>query len=408
MAGKRRRGDSFEYIIKNKEHLPKPITLTYPADREAEGDAYVEHLEALIRIGQVPEEFSKRFAEFTFVGDVIGGYLKSGYVPPSDVSCLNVLYARIGTVALKDVDYAWVEKWIDSMKHFHNLAPSTIRHHVGALARCFDWGSKQKIMALIINPIRLLPKRYATYTEADRRQIEARNVEAVKAGAESVAVPKDQERDRRLAEDEERAVRRILCGEKPLREDGRRRERTIGDEFRPALQCLFELAVESAMRMKEMYSLTVEQVDIEQRTIFLDKTKNGSQRQVPLTTVAVSALNKYYEAVAGDDPAMAGFKFNDGMFFPWFAFDSLGRREVDHKNFRAVSSRLSRFWTNLFESAGAMDLHFHDLRHEATSRLFERTRLRDTEIAKITGHKDMRMLARYANLRASTLAEMLW
>jgi integrase len=406
MASKRKRGNSWEYIIKNKEHLPKPISLSFKS--EEEGDDYVARLEAGLKHGIVPEEFRKHISEFTFIGDVIGGYLKSGYVPPSDVSCLNVLYARIGTVALKAVDFAWVEKWIASMKTFHNLAPSTIRHHVGALARCFDWGSKQKIVALLINPIRLLPKRYARYTEADARVLDARNAEAVKAGLAPKALPKDEERERRLLPDEETEARRLLAGGKPLREDGSVKERSLANQLRPAHVCMFELALESAMRMREIYTLTVDQVDIGQRTIFLDKTKNGSKRQVPLTSVAIAALNRYYEAVTAREPSMDGFAFDGGMLFPFWSPDPLGRSAIDRETLRATSVRLSRFWTNLFEAGHAMDLGFHDLRHEATSRLFERTSLRDTEIAKITGHKDMRVLARYANLRASNLAEMLW
>jgi integrase len=57
---------------------------------------------------------------------------------------------------------------------------------------------------------------------------------------------------------------------------------------------------------------------------------------------------------------------------------------------------------------GCDDLRFHDLRHEAVCRLYERTRLGDVQIARITGHKDLRMLKRYSNLRGSDLAEMLW
>jgi integrase len=418
MAYKRRRDHIIEWTVKSKEHLAKPIFITLNleketqpdrwAQREAEMDAYVEHLEALVRLGQVPEEFHEQLKKFTFIGDVIGGFLKSGYVPSSDVACLNVLYARIGTIALRNVDYAWVETWIDSMKQFHNLAPSTIRHHVGALARCFDWASRKKIAGLVINPIRLLPKRYATYTEADRRQLETRNAEARKAGGAGRAIPRENERDRRLAAEEEKEIRRLLEGGRPRHRDGGYRERALAAEYRPAHQCMFDLALESAMRMKEMYSLGVDQVDIGSRTIFLEKTKNGSKRQVPLTTVAIAALNRYYEAVTANDPSMGGFTFDGGMLFPFWTPDPQQRPEMDRLAFRKISSRLSVMWGNLFEAAGAEDLHFHDLRHEATARLFIRTRLRDTEIAKITGHKDMRMLARYANLRASELADMLW
>jgi integrase len=52
------------------------------------------------------------------------------------------------------------------------------------------------------------------------------------------------------------------------------------------------------------------------------------------------------------------------------------------------------------------DLHFHDLRHEATSRLFEKG-LNMMEVAAITGHKTLEMLKRYTHLRAEDLAERL-
>ena len=55
---------------------------------------------------------------------------------------------------------------------------------------------------------------------------------------------------------------------------------------------------------------------------------------------------------------------------------------------------------------GIENLHFHDLRHEATSRLFERG-LNPIEVASITGHKDTRMLLRYTHLRAEDLVKKL-
>jgi len=53
------------------------------------------------------------------------------------------------------------------------------------------------------------------------------------------------------------------------------------------------------------------------------------------------------------------------------------------------------------------DLRFHDLRHEATSRLFENTDLDVMEVRALTGHKAMQMLARYSHLSTSHLAERL-
>lgn len=49
------------------------------------------------------------------------------------------------------------------------------------------------------------------------------------------------------------------------------------------------------------------------------------------------------------------------------------------------------------ERVQILDLRLHDLRHEATSRLFERTNVRAEEIGSVTGHDDPCMLKRYYN-----------
>lgn len=66
-------------------------------------------------------------------------------------------------------------------------------------------------------------------------------------------------------------------------------------------------------------------------------------------------------------------------------------------NFEAVKSAFRRAKSR----ATIQDLRLHDLRHEATSRLYETTDLRSVEIGAITGHEDARSLRRYTNLRAS-------
>jgi len=252
------------------------------------------------------------------------------------------------------------------MKRVRNLSPSTIRHYVGALARCMDWGIRKGY--LTTNPLRLLPKRYATYTDADSVVAEKRI---------------DQHRDRRLSVEEEKRVRAILAGEKP---EGRQQPFDLPHQ--KALNCLFELALETAMRLREMYTLDSTQVSIKDRTIFLDKTKNGDKRQVPLSSVAVATLKRY------------GRK--KGLLFPWWD------GKIDKRELERTTSLLSRQFARIFHAAGCPDLRFHDLRHEATSRFYERTQLSDLEIAKITGHKDPKVLMRYANLRGSNLAVKLW
>jgi integrase len=63
-------------------------------------------------------------------------------------------------------------------------------------------------------------------------------------------------------------------------------------------------------------------------------------------------------------------------------------------------------WERLRKRAGIEDLHFHDLRHEAISRFFERG-LSVAEVALISGHRDVRQLFRYTHLRAENLVGKL-
>ncbi|MDH3639273.1 MAG: tyrosine-type recombinase/integrase, partial [Gammaproteobacteria bacterium] len=63
-------------------------------------------------------------------------------------------------------------------------------------------------------------------------------------------------------------------------------------------------------------------------------------------------------------------------------------------------------WHRTLASAGIEGLRFHDLRHEAVSRLVE-AGLGDQEVAAISGHKSMQMLRRYTHLRAEDLVRRL-
>jgi site-specific recombinase XerD len=67
---------------------------------------------------------------------------------------------------------------------------------------------------------------------------------------------------------------------------------------------------------------------------------------------------------------------------------------------------VKRSYMRAIRRAGIKDLRFHDLRHEATTRMFEKG-LNLMEVASITGHMDLRMLRRYTHLKAEDLARKL-
>lgn len=379
MATMRKRGNTYHYTIRRKALLPRPVYMTF--DEQDEGDRYVAHLESLLDAGIVPPGLIENADKISLVSEAIDSYVKEVAIKASDRDILDVIRGRYGKIRLSDMDYPWVQSWIQEMKVAYKLAPSRIKKLKGSLERCLSWLILRYPDALGANPLSLLPRGYATYSEFDSR-----------AAGGKVS---DEERDRRLEPGEEPKIRAILNGEKP---EGR--QRPLDLPWRGALECLFDLALESAMRMREMYTLELSQVDFDGRTIFLEKTKNGNKRQVPMSSVAIRVLKDYLQQVEQGEHRMAGWAHTAGRLFPWWD----GREE----SLKKTTSKLSRQFSRIFASAKCEDLHFHDLRHEATCRLYERTKFSDVQIAKITGHTDVNMLKRYANLRASDMAEGMW
>ena len=368
MPAKRKRKSSWEFVVRRKGLLPRPLYLTF-AD-EAEGDAYCKRLEALLDRGYVPDEFRKSGGGLIMLSDAVREYRQRVAIPRSDEQLLDLIIVRRGADRISAIDYAWAERWVSEMKRMHSLAPSTIRHHVGALARCLVWLSRRHPEQFPGNPLRSLPKGYATYTEVDGREAEL-------AGGRK---REDVERDRRLQDGEEERIRAVLAGAVP-----RGRLRALSLRHADALLVIFDLALESAMRLREMYTLDVTQIDFDRRTIFLDKTKNGSKRQVPMTSVAHDVLGKF-----------VGERL--GLVFPWWQGASL----------ELTTARLSMQFGRIFEAADCPDLKFHDLRHEAISRMYERTTLESAVIRKMVGHMSQRAHDRYMNLRAGVFADRLW
>ena len=79
---------------------------------------------------------------------------------------------------------------------------------------------------------------------------------------------------------------------------------------------------------------------------------------------------------------------------------------IDGKLFELKDEAYSKTLLRVCRKAGINDLHLHDLRHEATSRLFEKG-LDIMQVKSITGHKSLQMLSRYTHLKADELARLL-
>jgi integrase len=151
---------------------------------------------------------------------------------------------------------------------------------------------------------------------------------------------------------------------------------------------IITIALETAMRRGEIASLRWEMLDMKRRVIHLPMTKNEEARDVPLSTKAIEI---FLELPRRIDGWMFGIR-GDAITK---AFGRICGTTGKQKHIK--KSKVSIPLQNLC---------FHDLRHEATSRLFERG-LNQMQVAAITGHKTLQMLKRYTHLRAEDLVKML-
>ncbi|EBS1325803.1 site-specific integrase [Salmonella enterica subsp. enterica serovar Muenchen] len=165
-------------------------------------------------------------------------------------------------------------------------------------------------------------------------------------------------RNRRLASSEERQLSRYFLGQNL------------------SLYTIFHLAIETAMRQGEILSLRWEHIDLRHGVAHLPLTKNGSSRDVPLSRKARNLLQ-------GLDILLSG---------PVFIYTPAGFKSA---------------WRVALQRLNIQDLHFHDLRHEAISRLFELGTLNIMEVSAISGHRSLNMLKRYTHLRAYQLVSKL-
>jgi integrase len=173
------------------------------------------------------------------------------------------------------------------------------------------------------------------------------------------------------------------CGvKKPPQPRGRGRRLEPGEEaaimgaLAEHYRRVVAFALATCMRRGEILSLTWRNVDTAGRVAILEMTKNGEARRVPLSPAALDLLRLQREEAV---------------------------QRIDGKVFDIHPLALDRAWRKACEKVGATDLHFHDLRREAVTRLLEQG-FSVSEVSAISGHKTLAMLQRYSALRAEDLA----
>jgi integrase len=133
----------------------------------------------------------------------------------------------------------------------------------------------------------------------------------------------------------------------------------------PLIARIILFALATAMRRGEILAVEGRHIDIDRQALLIPETKNGHPRTIPLTDQAIAVLRSSVT-------------------------------EGRARTFPITANAFRLAWERVKRKAGIDDLHFHDLRHEAISGFFEKG-LSTPEVALISGHKDMRMLFRYAH-----------
>lgn len=293
---------------------------------------------------------------------------------------------RFGAYSLAAISPAMLSEYRD--ERAREVSGQTVLHEIGMVSRIFkaaalDWG----IALPHGNPVALVRKPAL-----------------------------DNGRERRLERNEEALVLEALQGREAV-----------------WAHAAAVLAIETAGRMSELLALRWGEIDLKRRVARLrgkdgGVTKNGEDyRDVPLSKRAVALLEGLPRSVKGFALPIS----QNALQIAWGRSVRQARKrhvhqvlcerlaelgfdeEAQAREVRAIVYKKREPLALTFELLAKIDaedkvmvdLHFHDLRHEATSRLAENFAMH--ELMKITGHKTSRMLARYYHPKAEDLAKKI-
>ena len=335
-------------------------TISRTFDLKADAEAWARETEREFQRGNIAA--LRNDAARVTIAEVADRYLAAVVPLKRDHSAAThtrMAKTRFGAFFLGSVRSIDVAAWRDQ-QIAAGYSPQSVIHQLNALSALFSYAEKEMSIALPAgNPVKAIRKP---------------------------AQPKA--RDRRLR-----------AGELDYLLSAADKSRAMG------VREVLLLAVETSMRMGELFSLRWEHIKINNGkgkksatgTAHLVDTKNGESRTVALSSIAVAALLALPRRI-------------DGKVFSWKPNHENGSFEKVWQ--RTLARALAAYLADCAaarkkpDPAFLTDLRFHDLRHEATSRLFEKG-LGVMEVASMTGHKSLAMLKRYTHIEAEKLAKKL-
>jgi integrase len=327
MATVVKRGSKFRAIV--RKGVAVPLTKTFDTRKEAQewGDSQDVQITQRAKfgcahkLGEIIQKFSAHLLE------------KRPYKSDVTETHLRMLARNFSHVDIASIDADW---WIKAVEGF-NVGPSSAKRYIGYVKSALKLGEV----------------KWGVSVDWDGYRKARAQMDQVNMCADSEA------RDRRLEPGELERIKGQFKTVFPM-----------GD--------IVDFALLTALRLNELCTIKWEELDREQRMIWVRSRKHPKKKMtnhshLPLLGNALDIIMRQPRRVQADGtPEPRIFPFNSRSVADAFR-EACKRAEV--KNF-----------------------HFHDLRHEAISRLFEQG-FAIPEVALVSGHRNWKNLQRYTNLK---------
>lgn len=330
MATFQKRGTTWRVLIRKGQYRDDPLTATFDTKREAETWALKIESDIASKKHQIATKRTVREAIIKYRDEVAVNHKGS----ETDIGRLNAFLKALKFLnkPLGDVDHADIIEWRDARLNtmrlknkteqlYVKISPATVRREFNLLSSVF------------------------TIARREWRWIQSNPTE-------DVSRPQDSKpRSRRVGDDELSRLADHL---------GYLDDEPIETQKQQAMAIML-LGVETTMRRGELFKLLRSNVSFEHRVAMLPDTKNGLDRFVPLSPVAIDILQRIKP-------------FGDDQFF-------------SIKDPKYITDTIRKACQKL----GIENLKMHDSRHEGATRLAKIFQ-NPADLAKITGHKDLNTL----------------
>ena len=325
--------DRFQAIIRLKGTPTQTATFT----RLTDAKKWIQRTEAAIREGR---HFKIAEAKKHTLGEMLDRYIEQFNPPDYKKAQLIWWKEQLGKHLLCDITPVMIAGKRDELlqattKRGTQRSPSTVVRYIAALSHVFTIGIKE-----------------FGWVEA--------------SPISKISKPREPNGRVRFLSDEERERLLNVCK----------------SSDNPFLYIVVVLAISTGMRQSEIMHLTWEQIDLNRKSIILEKTKNKTRRMIPLAGLALGLLQKHLEAK----------KLHHHLLFP----GRISGKPMD----------LRKAWLSALKQAEIKDFKFHDLRHSAASYL-AMSGCSLVEIGILLGHKRLEVTKRYSHLSQQHLSKIV-